>query len=388
MNDVQPLSTHVPLDDDRLIHHLYEAVIDANGFQSFIDTFRAFFNLKSAGIVIRHADGHTVKNLWLSELSEEWMSRYVDYAGEDMLARHIMTAPIAHFYASNLDLPNPERLPETRFFREWVAAQGMACAAGGVVLQEGPWTTMLFLHRGPDHPPFSREEMIRANRLVPHLQRAFQMRQRFGEQQNAVELLSGGLAVLAMPTFLFNEHQQAIYYNRSAEQLLANQNDLRLDGGRLLARQRPLTHKLDLAISNAVRASQGNSADLNGLVLLPRANRQPLMLLASPLRMHTVQATQGAALLFAFDPETHRGIAVEMVGQLFALSEAEAELAVALCSGSTLAETADLRGTSINTVKSQLKNIFLKTGTKRQSDLVSLLLASPAYFVRSESNLK
>jgi DNA-binding CsgD family transcriptional regulator len=105
------------------------------------------------------------------------------------------------------------------------------------------------------------------------------------------------------------------------------------------------------------------------------------MLMIAPLQLAGPAPTHGAALLFAFDPEATPSVTVDLVRRLFALSEAEAELSVALCCGKTLDDVATQRGTSINTIKSQLKSIFLKTGTKRQSELVSLLLASPAYFL-------
>ena len=115
--------------------------------------------------------------------------------------------------------------------------------------------------------------------------------------------------------------------------------------------------------------------------MLPRNERMPLMLMMSPLRLAGEPPIQGAALLFIFDPEATPALTKDLVRKLFSLSEAEAELAVALCGGNTSDDIAKERGTSINTVKSQLKSIFLKTGTKRQSELVSLLLASPAYFL-------
>ncbi|MCW3480585.1 helix-turn-helix transcriptional regulator [Neisseriaceae bacterium JH1-16] len=382
MTKTQMQDPIVPLSDDRLLSHLYDAVMAPSGFQAFIDTFRVSFDLKSIGICIRHTEKQDVKSLWLSGMTEDWMSSYVvDYANEDMLAHHIMASPIARFYASNLDVPHPERFPETRFYRDWVAAQGMAYAAGAIVLQEGQWVTQLFLQRGPEHPPFSHEEMNRVNRLVPHLQRAIQMRQRFAELQLGQNFLAGGLDVLAMPTFLFNEYQRAIHYNRSATALLNEQHDLWLDGGLLQTRDRALTRKLDTAICKAIQASLGDGVSLNGIVLLPRFGRQPLMLMVTPLQLRGDQPTQGAALLFAFDPEATPSITADLVRQLFALSDAEAGLAVALCGGETLDDIAKKRGTSINTVKSQLKSIFLKTGTNRQSELVSLVLASPAYFL-------
>ena len=82
-----------------------------------------------------------------------------------------------------------------------------------------------------------------------------------------------------------------------------------------------------------------------------------------------------------FDPETVPAVTHDLIRKLFGLTEAEAELAVALCGGKTLDDAATERGTSVHTTRSQLKSIFGKTGTKRQADLVSLLLASPAYFL-------
>jgi DNA-binding CsgD family transcriptional regulator len=87
------------------------------------------------------------------------------------------------------------------------------------------------------------------------------------------------------------------------------------------------------------------------------------------------------ALLFAFDPEAGPPLKAELVKKLFSLTEAEAHLAVALCDGKTLEEISVERGTTVNTVRSQLKSVFGKTGASRQADLVSLILASPAYLL-------
>ena len=298
-----------------------------------------------------------------------------------MLAQHIMTSPIAHFYASNLDVPNADRFAETRFYNEWAVPQGVAYAAGAVVIQEGAWLTQLFLQRAPLHTPFAREEIDQFNQMVPHLQRAIQMRQRFAELQLGQNFLAGGLDVLAMPTLLFDEYGLVAQYNRSAAVLLNDRGSMRLDNGHLQTQDKVTTRKLSLEIGKAIRASRGDGSDLNSVVLLHRADHLPLMLMIAPLRLSGSTPTHGAALLFAFDPEATPSVTVDLVRRLFALSDAEAELSVALCCGKTLDDVATERGTSINTIKSQLKSIFLKTGTKRQSELVSLLLASPAYFL-------
>jgi DNA-binding CsgD family transcriptional regulator len=93
---------------------------------------------------------------------------------------------------------------------------------------------------------------------------------------------------------------------------------------------------------------------------------------------------RSGALMFIFDPEQAHDITADLVRKLFKLSPAEAQLAVSLCAGRTLEEIAAERGRALSTVRSQVRSLFDKTGTNRQTDLVSLLLASPACFLAKE----
>ncbi|MES2297746.1 MAG: helix-turn-helix transcriptional regulator [Pseudomonadota bacterium] len=367
---------------DALVGSAYGAVMAPTGFQDFIVAMCRPFQLKGVLMNIRHADTRELKGLWVHGVGKQWMESYVlEYAAEDILADHILHSPIASFYASNLDIPNPELFPENRFYREWVEPQGMAYAAGAIVLREGPWLTELYLQRSPAQPPFARTEIDQLNRLLPHLQRALQMRQRFAELQLGQDFLASSLDVLAMPTFLFGEDLRVAHANRSAVEFLAGRDSLWLDDGHLQTSHAPTSRSLGLELSNAVRASRGDGSELAGVVLLPRVGQMPLMLMAAPMHLSGPSKQQGAALLFVFDSGRAPVIASDLIQLLFGLSEAEAELATALCGGKTLDDAAKARGTTINTVRSQLKSIFGKTGVKRQADLMSLLLASPAYFL-------
>jgi DNA-binding CsgD family transcriptional regulator len=57
----------------------------------------------------------------------------------------------------------------------------------------------------------------------------------------------------------------------------------------------------------------------------------------------------------------------------FGLTECETQLAMALSTGLTLKEIANLHGVGIGTIRGQLKSIFIKTATTRQSELVAML---------------
>jgi DNA-binding CsgD family transcriptional regulator len=57
----------------------------------------------------------------------------------------------------------------------------------------------------------------------------------------------------------------------------------------------------------------------------------------------------------------------------FGLTPAEANIALGIARGETLASLATSRGISIATARTQLKQVFAKLGAHRQSQLVSLL---------------
>ncbi|MGH6734636.1 MAG: helix-turn-helix transcriptional regulator [Methyloceanibacter sp.] len=65
--------------------------------------------------------------------------------------------------------------------------------------------------------------------------------------------------------------------------------------------------------------------------------------------------------------------------QTYGLSEREAELAAALQQGADLAHAAEALQISHNTAKTHLKAIFLKTGTRSQSQLARLLAGVPPH---------
>jgi DNA-binding CsgD family transcriptional regulator/PAS domain-containing protein len=304
------------------------------------------------------------------------------YGREDILAAHLQQAPIGQFYASNLHLAEPERFGETRFYREWAEPQDVAYAAASVVMNEGEWLTQAFLQRSAAQGPFTLAELVQLDRLVPHWQRAVQMRQRLASLRSGQDLLAASLDAIAMPTLLFDEVGRIAHQNQAAIDLLATDPALWRAEGRLMAASPSANRQLHLQVSNAVRAPrEGEGGGGTTLAVVERAGRMPLTLMTLPLRSPSDHGPRSGALMFVFDPENTPVVTAELVRRLFDLSTVEAELAVALCAGQSPDEIASERGRALSTVRSQIRSLFAKTGTHRQADLIGLLLASPAYFV-------
>lgn len=118
------------------------------------------------------------------------------------------------------------------------------------------------------------------------------------------------------------------------------------------------------------------------LTLLPvprQPGQRPLTLLLMPLEQTSEPDVRGpAALLFIGDPERSVRFDQTRIARLYGLSRAESRVAALLASGYRLEQVAETLDIAYETVRKHLKQIFGKTGTYRQAELVRMLVTGPA----------
>ena len=78
-------------------------------------------------------------------------------------------------------------------------------------------------------------------------------------------------------------------------------------------------------------------------------------------------------LLLVLDPELWPEPRHEMLAQAFGSTPAEADVAIGIATGRTLAQIAVDRHVKIGTVRAHLKTVFSKTYTRGQADLTRIL---------------
>lgn len=70
--------------------------------------------------------------------------------------------------------------------------------------------------------------------------------------------------------------------------------------------------------------------------------------------------------VYLTDPERPVPIAIDTLMNVYSLTEREAKVAIAIANGRDVSEIAEMHHVSVQTVRSQLKNIFSKTGVNRR----------------------
>ncbi len=73
-------------------------------------------------------------------------------------------------------------------------------------------------------------------------------------------------------------------------------------------------------------------------------------------------------------PDNSTSEAVGSLRRMYNLTKSEAEISIALAAGDGMHMIAKARQVSIGTLRAQLRSIFIKTNTRRQSQLVVLIL--------------
>ena len=117
-----------------------------------------------------------------------------------------------------------------------------------------------------------------------------------------------------------------------------------------------------------------------GSFLLPVAGRSlALQVQVQPARSGAAAAQGGCAVLvFVADPGAAPPSRTHVVQELYQLTPIEARLANLFLQGKELREAADELKLSYAGTRFHLKQIFRKTNTTRQTELLRLLLAIPA----------
>jgi DNA-binding CsgD family transcriptional regulator len=188
------------------------------------------------------------------------------------------------------------------------------------------------------------------------------------ETPTAMELLdSVGCAAV-----LLDERAECIAYNARANLLFGI--DLKLSGRRITAAHKASNDLLKELIHTSLAGIGFSPKLLLPPVAVQRKEGRPIVaqiLHASGATGPNGEPAKAILLLTSLDappeiPETRLML-------LFALTPAEARLATRLSAGDALEEIARALNISLGTARNQLKSVFSKTATKRQSELVALL---------------
>jgi DNA-binding CsgD family transcriptional regulator/PAS domain-containing protein len=352
-----------------LLATLFDAVESPALWEPFLGGLVVRFGAEAGRLLIGHVGGNSGSTRWeigldgvlRDGLDRYWRSRIASLPTEEGLRRGAC-------------LWGQFSLTET------APAEPSTAFVGSLLLREESETLHFDLVRRAPADAFTDEDGCLLLALAPHFRRALGMRRQMSALTSACESAWAALDRLPIGVFVVDAGGRVAKKNRAAERLLAKADGLSVSNGRLEAGKPPETaalHALVASAASAVRAAGPHSEAV--LVSRPSGNRAFHFCAAPvPPGSELRQSGERTAVVFVSDPAPMIETPPEILQRTYGLTLAEARLAGLLVAGHSLEEAVFALGTSLNTVKTQLRGLFTKLDVHRQSDLIRLLLTGPA----------
>jgi len=177
----------------------------------------------------------------------------------------------------------------------------------------------------------------------------------------------GSFSNLAL--LLLDAHPYIVSANRRAEALLRSGDCLVSEDG-MLSASNGYRSALAKCIHRVINYPHHEYATM--LMVVP-SKRLPVSVM---VRQYT--AAGAAAIVIVSDPNMPVLPVADVLQALYGLTDAESRVAYGIAAGLDLSEISRVQKISVHTVRSHLKRLFQKTGARRQSELILILLTSPA----------
>lgn len=160
--------------------------------------------------------------------------------------------------------------------------------------------------------------------------------------------------------------------NKEAERIVAENDGLSVSQGVFKGSQVKQNGKLHQAIEKAFEEES-----LDEIVSFPRNSGGRPYLVLIPGQRFSAEERPDAVVLLVIDTEQRTKVSGETLVRLYNLTPSETRVALMLIDGKRLDQIAEELEVAQTTVVFHLKNLFRKTETNRQADLVRVLLSVP-----------
>jgi len=185
--------------------------------------------------------------------------------------------------------------------------------------------------------------------------------------ENTLDWIADGVALL-------RADDRIIYGNDMLHELARRGDGLRIIGDSIAFAEMEARRRFTAALGAAQRIGDGSNDTQSMDFVAPRAGGVPAYIVSvRPLaKTDTLPVhVQAEILVFIRDPLWRNAATSQILQDIFGLTNAEAHLAQALCTGTTTVAYAAARGVSLNTVYSHLKRVREKTACKSVPELIA-----------------
>lgn len=369
------MTSHPSIEDayDRVVGALYEAAADPAGWATARRAMAALFGATDIGLYVRDGQGPGLTPLMTTpapiqaQAYIQYYHRLDPFRADGEAAWRFVRSGRAARTKMGTEVIAERDFVRTEFYADYFRPLERGHMLGGMLGREVPAPISLF--RPPGAVPFGEEERRLLERLLPHLQRALDLRERLDTVERASGAGYAALEALGTAIAVLTPTMHPVFLSTAGEAAIGMGGGLCVSasGGPLATSVLAPRHPRDAAVLQrlVVSAAAGGAGGTLRLQTTDLA-RPPIVLLVSPLPKRLGPGTHGGAMtglaLLVIRGAEAPPPAASLLATAFDLSAAEAEVASLLASGATLQDAARVRGVALETVRTQARSVLRKSG--------------------------
>ena len=375
---------------DRLVRLIYQGALEQQPWQSALPALREALDAQVVSLVLRPPSDHD-QGVILNSLRPnrgEAASALADPSDWEVSAYREQFFSLDPFVNLPLDsvvalediLPDKE-LMRSDYYLHYLQPIDLFRILGVDTAEPDGMLARLRFSRRRSEARFTDRDRKLLELITPHLRQAIRIYAKLNRMTSERDVYAGAVSQLSVATIILDEQGRVLNTNAVARALLEQGDALSLRGERLHIEGRDINKELQQALANIIMAQQSGKTSVVRALRVPRpAGGSDLGLVIRPVPTSQWSEGQSSPLpnVFISDPDLQQPASQQILGDLFELTPAEANLAILLARGLSLAEVSNAQNISQHTARAQLKSIFAKTGVSRQAELVRLVLKSVA----------
>lgn len=357
--------------DDRILalgEHFALAAVDGTGW---IPALRAMAEMtgSSHAQLVGFAPGAVPFN-WINDVDEDQIARFVEQERGDPNINVRVRASLndrPFVIRSEDDYREVGPGPGFDFYRDMCDAYDIPHGCQTKLLEGRDQFIGLSLNRSRKDGKTDASTRALFAAIAPHVHNAVKIQMAL--ENRGAALVIGAMDYVGLPIFVCDESGEVKARTSEADALLS-QGFFRLADGKI-----GLSHPHDnAALLQALARRHRHPLGFETLMFRGDGQGMPVIadlcqLPAQPFRL----SLASQFLIIVRSGRRWHNAAPAILRTAFGLSIAETEVALALARGETRDQIAAARGTSMQTVKAQLKSIFAKLGVSREVELVAML---------------
>ncbi|TAH46680.1 MAG: helix-turn-helix transcriptional regulator [Betaproteobacteria bacterium] len=364
-------------DYDRIVSLLYEATLDSRRWAQALELFRSLFQANYVTLILRSPDASNLGMMIAVGVEGGDKVTYLPYGHT---TTPFVNQPVDKVFTVE-DLMTEAEWRRTPYFQHWCQPNDVYHVMGADISTPDSGKLRFRITRGEAAEKFSALDRARCEALLPHLRRALHIHNLLDRSESLGELYSQAIGRLSVGTIVLDDTGKVLEQNLIARELLAANDGLKLVGGRLEASYPSDNRELQQLIRNAFARHAGDPLTVASAMSVARPSGQvSLGVVVEPVPSQEWAEGKGqpAVVVYIRDAAGKSLASTTAAKQLFNLTPAETALAMELANGLSLEEAAESLNIRRNTARAHLRSIFSKTGVRRQTELVRIMLNSVA----------